>query len=60
MADDDTADDDARWGYNTRTGQVEHGAKSPWSDRAGPYRTREEAEGAPGRIARNSASWDED
>jgi hypothetical protein len=53
------ADDDAWW-YNTTTGQVEHGAKSPWSDRAGPYKTREEAEGAAARIAENSRRWAED
>ncbi|MBW4042331.1 MAG: SPOR domain-containing protein [Acidobacteria bacterium] len=46
--------DDDQWWYNTTTGEVEHGAQSPWSDRAGPYRTREEAEGAPARIAANS------
>jgi hypothetical protein len=48
------ADDDEQWWYNTRTHQVEHGAQSPWSDRAGPYKTRAEAEGAPQRLAENS------
>jgi hypothetical protein len=51
---------DEQWWYNTRTGQVEQGAKSPWSDRAGPYKTREEAEGAPARLAENSRRWSED
>lgn len=46
--------DDEQWWFNTRTGEVEQGAQSAWSDRAGPYKTREEAEGAPGRIAENS------
>jgi hypothetical protein len=46
--------DDDQWWFNTRTGEVEQGAKSPWSDRAGPYKTREEAQGAPARIAENS------
>lgn len=50
---------DEQWWYNTKTGQVEHGAKSPWSDRAGPYSTREEAEGAPARLAENSRRWRE-
>ena len=50
------ADADAWW-FNTKTGQVEHGAQSPWTDRAGPYKTREEAEGAAARIAENSRRW---
>ena len=36
--------DDEQWWFNTKTGEVEQGAQSPWSDRAGPYATREEAE----------------
>jgi hypothetical protein len=52
--------DDEQWWYNTKTGQVERGAVSPWTDRAGPYKTREEAEGAPGRIAENSRKWAEE
>lgn len=47
------ADDEQFW-YNTTTGEVEQGAQSPWSDRAGPYKTREEAAGAKERIAANS------
>lgn len=50
---------DDQWWYNTRTGQVEQGTKSPWSDRAGPYSSREEAEGAPARLAENSKRWRE-
>lgn len=46
--------DDEQWWYNTRTGAVEQGAQSAWSDRAGPYPTRAEAEAAPARIAENS------
>jgi hypothetical protein len=46
--------DDEQWWYNTSTGEVEHGAQSAWSDRAGPYASREEAEGAPARIKENS------
>jgi hypothetical protein len=52
--------DDQQWWYNTSTGEVEQGAKSPWSDRAGPYATREEAEGAPARIAANSRRMNDD
>jgi hypothetical protein len=52
--------DDEQWWFNTSTGQVEQGPQSAWSDRAGPYRTREEAEGAPARIAANSARIAED
>jgi hypothetical protein len=52
--------DDEQWWYNTRTGEVEQGAKSPWSDRTGPYASREEAEGAPQRLAENSRRWAEE
>ncbi len=52
--------DDDQWWYNTRTGEVEQGRKSVWSDRAGPYATREEAEGAPARIKANSRAWNAD
>lgn len=52
--------DDKQWWYNTNTHQVEQGAVSPWTDRAGPYKTREEAEGAPKRIAENSRKWAEE
>ena len=52
--------DDDQWWYNTKTGQVEQGAQSPWSDRAGPYTSREEAEGAPARLKANSARWSDD
>jgi hypothetical protein len=46
--------DDEQWWYNTATGEVEQGAQSAWTDRAGPYKTRAEAEGAPSRIKENS------
>lgn len=52
--------DGDQWWYNTTTGEVEHGAKSPWSDRAGPYTSREEAEGAPARIRENTRRMAED
>jgi hypothetical protein len=48
---------DDEWWYNTRTGEVEHGAQSPWSDRAGPYKTEAEAKGAPDRLKANSQKW---
>ena len=49
--------DDEQWWYNTKTGEVEQGAQSAWSDRSGPYATREEAEGAPARLAANGRRW---
>ena len=52
--------DDEQWWYNTRTGEVEQGPVSAWTDRAGPYATREEAQGAPARIRENSRRWAEE
>lgn len=44
--------------YNTRTGQVEQGAQSDWSQLLGPYATREEAEGALAKVAANNEAAD--
>jgi len=47
-------DEEARWWYNHRTGEVEEGPQSLGTDRDGPYATREEAARAP-EIARERA-----
>lgn len=44
--------------YNTRTGQVEQGAQSDWSQLLGPYGSREEAEGAMAKVAANNEAAD--
>lgn len=46
--------------FNTATGQVEEGKVSDWSDRMGPYPTREAAEHALDRAAARSRAWDEE
>ncbi|GAB3608006.1 MULTISPECIES: SPOR domain-containing protein [Microbacteriaceae] len=56
-------DDDMvhKFWYNTKTGQVEQGLKSPLPDRLGPFDTREGAEHAWDKIRENSQRWaDED
>ncbi|MBP3088026.1 hypothetical protein EML15_02490 [Corynebacterium sp. sy017] len=45
MFDHDT-DPDELWYYNQKTGQAEQGRVSGFSQRLGPYKTREEAEHA--------------
>jgi hypothetical protein len=48
---------DEQWWYNTKTGQVERKSDAPWTDRIGPYATREEAAGAIDRLRENSRRW---
>ena len=48
-----------RFWFNPTTGEVEEGAQSPWTDRMGPYATREEAEHALETAADRSEAWDE-
>ncbi|QGQ19083.1 SPOR domain-containing protein [Cellulomonas sp. JZ18] len=48
----------ADYWYNIRTGQVEEGRRSDWSQRMGPYKTREEAEQALDRARRRTEAWD--
>ncbi|QEE61342.1 SPOR domain-containing protein [Salinibacterium sp. dk2585] len=50
----------SEWWYNTRTGEVEEGMKSPVIDRAGPFSSREEALRAPEIIAERSRLWAEE
>lgn len=46
--------------FNVSTGAVEEGKVSPWTDRMGPYPTREEAERAFERAGARTAVWDGD
>ena len=46
--------------FNPGTGEVEEGKVSPWAERMGPYRTREEAEQALKRAETRSTAWDEE
>lgn len=48
------------WWYNTRTHVVEEGMVSPAVERAGPFKTREEAERAPQLIAERAREWAEE
>jgi hypothetical protein len=48
---------DDQWWYNTKTGQVEQESDAPWTDRIGPYASREEAAGAMDRVRENSRRW---
>ena len=55
--DEDTAG--RRFWFNPTTGEVEEGMQSPWTDRMGPYATREEAVAALQEAQRRTESWDE-
>ena len=54
------ADEDDKFWYNLRTGQVERGMQTPAPDRAGPFDTAEEAARAPEIIRERSRQWEED
>ncbi len=51
---------DAEYWYNPSTGEVEQGRQSPWTDRMGPYPTREAAQEALDQAARRTEAWDEE
>jgi len=44
--------------YNLKTGQVEEGRQSPWTDLMGPYPTREAAEHALETARARTQAWD--
>ncbi|MGO1622553.1 hypothetical protein [Flaviflexus sp.] len=46
--------------YNTKTGQVEVGQQSPWTDIMGPYDTEEEARHALANAAERNETFDEE
>ena len=45
--------------FNPTTGEVEEGAQSPWTERMGPYPTREAARNALEQAKGRSEAWDE-
>ena len=49
---------DGDWWFNLRTQQVEQGLGVPNSERLGPYASREEAEGALGRMHARTEAFD--
>ncbi|WP_029088570.1 hypothetical protein [Brevibacterium album] len=50
--------EEAQYWYNTKTGEVEHGPKSSWEFRMGPYATEAEARAALETARSRSADWD--
>lgn len=46
--------------YNTKTGQVEIGRQSGWTDLMGPYATEEEARNALASAKARNEQFDED
>ena len=46
--------------YNTRTGEVEIGRQSGWTDLMGPYSTEEEARSALTTAAQRNETFDEE
>ena len=54
-----TTHHDQYW-FNTRTGQVEHGAQSLASDLVGPFATEAEAARAPEKLQENARKWAEE
>lgn len=54
------SENDEKYWFNLKTGQVERGFESPAVDRAGPFETAEEAAQAPDRIAERSRAWAEE
>lgn len=55
----DPLDPEKAFYYNTQTGEVEEGFASDWTQRMGPYRTREEAANALENAAQRNKAWDE-
>lgn len=46
--------------YNLSTGEVEQGLQSSWTQRMGPYPTREAAQHALETAHRRTEAWDDD
>ncbi|MDR6866123.1 hypothetical protein J2Y69_000708 [Microbacterium resistens] len=51
------ADDDNKYWFNLRTGEVEFGMLSPSADRVGPFDTADAAAKAPEKLEENSRAW---
>ncbi len=49
-----------KYWYNLKTGEVEKGFASPFTDRAGPFDTPEDAARAPEIIEERSRAWAEE
>jgi hypothetical protein len=52
--------EEQRFWFNPKTGEVEEGKQSPWSERMGPYPTREAAQEALERAEARTEAWDEE
>lgn len=46
--------------YNTRTGEVETGHKSSWTNLMGPYASRQEAQNALNHAKSRNEDWEDD
>lgn len=55
----DSLDPEHAFYFNTRTGEVEQGYASSWSDRMGPYATREEAQSALALARQRNQEWEQ-
>ncbi|WPF65507.1 MULTISPECIES: SPOR domain-containing protein [unclassified Corynebacterium] len=49
---------EAQWFYHPTTGEVTQGLGGSWTDRMGPYATREEAEQALEKAAQRNDAYD--
>jgi hypothetical protein len=54
-----TESSERQYWYNTKTGEVEEGHRSRWTNLMGPYATREEAQHALEQAQRRNETWDE-
>lgn len=50
----------SKYWYNLKTGEVERGRISLWSQRMGPYDTPEEAAAALERAAERNQEWEDE
>lgn len=55
----DALDPSLAYYFNTRTGEVEQGLISSWTERMGPYATLDEAARAMQTHAQRNREWDE-
>ncbi|QAY71348.1 SPOR domain-containing protein [Xylanimonas protaetiae] len=60
MSEESDADRAPRYWFNTRTGRVEEGRQSAWTELMGPYDTAEEAARALDSARRRTDAWDDD
>lgn len=58
--DDEVYGEHEEYWFNPTTGEVERGRRSPWTDRMGPYPTREAALRALAIAAARTEAWDEE